>query len=192
MVRQFKIRNLNKLINFAIIRKVSKFQDILKGGDLRSIGKANDVVAMVNSQEKFDELFIGLHNSDRKIVMRTADVIEKITINHTDYLKKHKTELLTFLQISKDIELKWHLALLVTRLDLTENEFRQTWDILTKWATDRNESKIVRVNSIQGLYNLLQHRPELFMDFNLIISEIEKENIASINARIRKIKNASR
>jgi len=172
--------------------KVSKFQNILKDGDLRSIGKAKDVVEMVNSQEDFDELFIGLYNSDRKIVMRTADAIEKITIQHSDYLNKHKTELLTLTSIAKDIELKWHLALLVTRLDLTEKEFGHTWDTLTKWATDRNESKIVRVNSIQGLFNLLQIIPELSQDFNLMISEIEKENIASLNARIRKIKNASR
>lgn len=64
------------------------------------------------------------------------------------------------------------------------------WALLTKWATDRKESKIVRVNSIQGLFNLLQQNPDLSQDFNLTLSEIEKEKIASLNARIKKLQNA--
>lgn len=92
---------------------MNKFQDILKGGDLRSIGKANEIVAMVNNQTAFDELFEGLTYSERKVVMRTADAIEKITLRKSDYLQKHKTELLNLCQSAKDIELKWHLALLV-------------------------------------------------------------------------------
>ena len=171
---------------------MNKFQEILKGGDLRSIGKANEIVTMVNTQNDFDELFIGLNHSDRKVVMRTADAIEKITLDKSDYLQKHKTELLNLCQIAKDIELKWHLVLLVSRLSLTKKELGNTWDLLTKWATDKKESKIVRVNSIQGLFNLLQQNHELSQDFNLTLSEIEKEKIPSLNARIKKLQNASR
>ncbi|MBS7787690.1 hypothetical protein KIH23_10305 [Flavobacterium sp. CYK-55] len=171
---------------------MNKFQDILKGGDLRSIGKANKIVAMVNNQTAFDELFEGLTYSDRKVVMRTADAIEKITLRKSDYLQKHKIELLNLCQSAKDIELKWHLALLVSRLNLTQKELGNTWDLLTKWASDRKESKIVRVNSIQGLFNLLQQNPSLSQDFNLTLSEIGKENVASLNARIKKLQNASR
>lgn len=46
--------------------KVTKFQDPLQGGDLRSIGKANEIVSMVKDQNDFDELFSGLYHSDRK------------------------------------------------------------------------------------------------------------------------------
>lgn len=168
--------------------KMSKFQDILQGGDLRSIGRANDVVAVIKSQDEFDELFLGLRNSDRKVVMRTADAIEKVTLRKADYLQKHKQELMDIFQIAKNIELKWHLALLIPRLSLTENELDNTWHTLTKWAKDRDESKIVRVNSIQGLFNLLKQMPELLQDFNLTLTEIQKENIPSINARIKKIR----
>lgn len=72
---------------------MSKFQDLLKGGDLRSIGKANSIVALVKSQADFDDLFIELTNADRKVVMRTADAIEKITIHNPELIIKHKTEL---------------------------------------------------------------------------------------------------
>ena len=141
---------------------------------------------MVNNQTDFDELFKGLTHSDRIVVMRSADAIEKITLRKSDYLKKHKTELIVLCKSAKDIELKWHLALIVSRLSLTRKELGITWDILTKWATDKKESKIVRVNSIQGLFDLLQQNPELSQDFNLTLSEIEEEKIPSLNARIKR------
>ena len=171
---------------------MSKFQNILQGGDLRSIGEVNEIIKLIKSQAGFDELFIGLTNSDRKIVMRTADAIEKITKDNPDYLKKHKTQLLQLCGKAKNIELKWHLALIISRVYLTEKELGIVWQILTNWATDKQESKIVRVNSIQGLFNLLKQRPDLTEDFNLTLSLLEKERIPSINARIKKIRNDSR
>jgi hypothetical protein len=166
---------------------MSNFQDILKGGDLRSIGKANEIVAIVRTQNDFDELFNGLNHSDRKVVMRTADAIEKITLKKPDYLQQHKREIMSLCEFAIDIELKWHLALLVSRLSLTKEEFKNAWAILTQWATNTNESKIVRVNAIQGLFNLSQQNHELSQDFNATLAEIGKEKIPSINARIRKL-----
>lgn len=171
---------------------MSRFKHILKGGDLRSIGKANQVVTQVNDQQTFDELFRELYDADRKVVMRAADAIEKITANKPDYLYQYKDDILTFCNTVKNIELKWHLALLVSRLDLTKNEVGIVWKTLTDWATDKKESRIVRVNSLQALYNIVRSNEKLIQDFNLTLKEVERENIASINARIRKLRNASR
>jgi GrpB-like predicted nucleotidyltransferase (UPF0157 family) len=166
------------------------YSNKLSGGDLRSIGKANEVVSIIKTQKDFDMLFSALFHSDRKVVMRTADAIEKITLTNPEYLNNHKKKIIGLCKISENIELKWHLALLVSRIELSDKESGIIWQILTHWATDKKESKIVRVNSIQGLFNLISQKPELIEDFNLTISEIENEKIPSINARIRKIRNA--
>ena len=171
---------------------MNQFDDILKGGDLRSIGQSNKVVSLIKDQEGFDELFKQIYNIDRKVVMRAADAIEKITANSPDYLGHHKSDILQLCNTAKNIELKWHLALLVPRLSLSKREIGAVWQTLTSWATDRNESKIVRVNSIQGLFNLSTQHKELKQDFRLIVTKIKEEDIPSINARIRKLKNASR
>lgn len=165
---------------------------MLKGGDLRSIGKANQIVALVNDQQTFDELFSALFNMDRIEIMRAADAIEKITANKPDYLHPHKYDILELCNKAMDIELKWHLALLVSRLDLTKKEVDNVWKILTRWASDKKESKIVRVNSLQGLHTILQSNQELIQDFNQVLNKVERENIPSINARIRKLKNIRR
>ena len=167
---------------------MKKIADILKGGDLRSIGQSNKIVSSFDDQESFDELFQQLFHSDRKVVMRSAEAIEKITRKNPGLLKLHKASILKLIETAKHIELKWHLALIASRLEMTNKEFGTVWQILTDWANNKKESKIVRVNSMQGLFNLLQTKQECKQDFNLTISQIEKENIPSINARIRNIK----
>ena len=171
---------------------MGKIADILKGGDLRSIGQSNKIASSIDNQDSFDELFQQLFHSDRKVVMRSADAIEKITVKNATFLQRHKASILKLIETARHIELKWHLALIAARLELTKREFRKVWQILTDWANNKKESKIVRVNSMQGLFNLLQTNQELKQDFNLTINRIEKENIASINARIKKLKNAMR
>jgi hypothetical protein len=167
---------------------MTNFENILKGDDLRSIGQSYKVVSQVNSQTLFDRLFKLLFHPNRQIVMRSADAIEKITISNPQYLKKHKIAILDLCNQAHDKELKWHLTLLVTRLKLSIHELDKVWQLLTNWATNKKESKIVRVNSIQGLYDLLKQQKSLKQKFLLIISDLENENIPSINARIKKFK----
>lgn len=96
--------------------------------------------------------------------------------------------MIKFLKDAQDKEFKWHLALLVSRINLTQDEIGQVWVKLTKWAKDKSESKIVRVNSLQTLYDLTKKFTDFEKDLELTIQEIKSENVPSINARIRKFK----
>lgn len=169
---------------------MKRISEMLKGGDLRSIGNVNQVIDQIKNQQTFNELFSELFNCDRKVVMRAADAIEKITVGNPGYLNEHKEKILMFCNTAQHVELKWHLALLVPRLNLSKKEIENVWKLLKIWVTDKNESKIVRVNSLQGLHTILQDNKKLLHDFNQTINEIEQENIPSINARIKKLKNS--
>jgi len=89
---------------------------LLSGGDLRSISGANEVVALISSQELFDTLFSLLLGNDRLIAMRAADAIEKVSKTKPEWLQSHKQTLLRLSSTSKHIELGWHLAQLLSRL----------------------------------------------------------------------------
>lgn len=160
----------------------------LSGGDLRSIAQANEVVKDLHSQKEFDELFGELYSTDRLVVMRAADAIEKITLGKPAYLAGYKKELLAFLSASGHIEFKWHLAQLITRVKLSPKELRTVWEMLKTWALNKNESRIVRVNAIQAMFELCKLQVELQADFRDMTSAVEKEQIPSINARLRKIR----
>jgi len=163
-------------------------EKLLSGGDLRSIGRSGSVISKIKSQSDFDELFGYLFHHDRIVVMRAADVIEKITLTKPGYLKNHAQEIISLSGKAKNKELMWHLAQLLSRLHLNRTEFRNSWNILTKWAKDKTNSRIVRVNSLQALFDLLSQDKILLGDFNLLLYELEEENIPSIKARIKMIR----
>ncbi len=160
----------------------------LKGGDLRSIADADKVVSLIKTKAEFDNLFQYLFSKDRLVVMRVADTVEKITAQKPEYLKEHNQAIINLINTAVDKELKWHLALIASRLGLSNTELGIVWDKLTQWAKDKKESKIVRVNSIQSLFDLSKRNGEIKRDLDLTIQQIESENIPSINARLRKLK----
>jgi len=165
------------------------FKELLLGDDLRSLGKSSEIISLINDQDSFDKLFTYLYDNDRATVMKTIDIIEKITLKHEKYLQKHKPEIINMSNNAEYIELKWHLAQIITRIKYTNNEIKIVWKILEKWILDRKESKIVRVNSLQSLYEITKNNNEFQNDFINIVNTIREENIPSINARIKKLAN---
>lgn len=166
---------------------MNHFEDMLRGGDLRSIGQSNQVVALVHSRQDFNRLFACLFHTDRKVVMRAADAIEKITLTHPEYLQPHKNKVLTLCRDAGHIELKWHLSLLVARLTLNKKETENICRVLAEWATHKKESRIVRVNAFQALFEIAKTNKTVQVILEKCIALVEKENIPSLNARIRKL-----
>jgi len=72
--------------------------DLLKklaGGDLRSIGRSNEVVAQViESPALISELFEGLFHEDARVRARASDALEKVSTRYPDWIKKYRTRLL--------------------------------------------------------------------------------------------------
>jgi hypothetical protein len=169
-----------------------QFAELLGGKDLRTIRQNAIVVRSVKSQEMFDELFaLALHH-ERPLAMRATDAIEKVTKKHPQYLTPHKAQLLGIMRGADHKELKWHIAQLITRITLNQNELTEVWHLLSYWALNKNESKIVRVNALQGLFDFSVKYPELKNEFEKTLSIMEREMIPSIQARIRKLKSKKR
>jgi hypothetical protein len=164
------------------------FAPLLLGGDLRSLARTHEVVKAVHDQETFDDLFTLLFHHERLLVMRAADAVEKITLSHPHFLFPHKKQLLNLLKSRTNKEVKWHVAQLVPRINLTQNELKEVWGVLTHQTQNPNESKIVRVDSLQALYELSQQFPEYRKQFEQALQAIEHEPYPSIQARVRKLK----
>jgi hypothetical protein len=120
--------------------------------------------------------------------MRAADAVEKVTLRHKEFLVPHRTQLLNLLNSAINIELKWHIAQLVPRLPLEPHELNEVWAILSYWAQNPNESKIVRVHSLQGLFELSQQTPAFSNTFTKILDKVDHEPIPSLKARIKKLR----
>ena len=159
----------------------------LKGGDLRSNAKAKELATLIKTQKDFDALFHYLHSKDRLLIMRAADVLEEITRVHPKYLLSHQRDILQFLKTAKHKEFKWHLAQMVGRLRFTPVQRQEVSDALTSWVTDSSESKIVRVNALQALYDINKQYHERDEELQELIGNLKKEKIPSLTSRIRKL-----
>ena len=115
----------------------NKLTTWLEGGDRRSIGRANQAVALVlREPRRFPEL-VGFLWSDNPVLrMRAADAVEKISSLEPGLLEPFKAELLGLLFEAQQKELRWHLAQMISRLPLTKSERQRAAEGLRRYLTD--------------------------------------------------------
>lgn len=126
---------------------------MLEGGDRRSIGRSNEVVARVlEAPALIDVLFDGMAGDDPLLRMRCADAAEKISAARPDLLRAHKTALLGPLARIEQKEVRWHVAPMLARLTLSQAESKCVVDTLLAYTNDR--SSIVKTMAMQALADL--------------------------------------
>jgi hypothetical protein len=163
-----------------------KLKDLLSGGDRRSLGRSNEAEKIVLRQpRRFPELIRCMWNDDPVVRMRAADAAEKVTVERPELLNPHKQKLLGLLAEAEQIELRWHLALMVPRLDLSARERERAAAGLQRYMEDR--SSIVKTFAMQGLADLARQDPSLRETAKRISEESLQTGTAAMKARARKV-----
>ena len=129
---------------------------VLLGKDLRTIRQNGVVVNSIHDQQSFDELFSLVFHHDRPLVMRAIDAVEKVTSKRPEFLIAHKFQLLEILNSADHKELKWHIAQLIPRVNVTAAELKDVWNKFACWALNKSESKIVRVKLFRDCLTYLK------------------------------------
>jgi hypothetical protein len=162
------------------------FADMLRGGDRRSIGKSNQIAKLVLSEPKrFAELLLCLWVKDPLVRMRAADAAEKITAKRPELLNAHKRELLGLLAEAEQIELRWHLASMVPRLELTAPERQCATAALLHYLEDR--SSIVKTFAMQALVDLARQDPTQRETAKQVLEKVLRTGTPAMKARARKL-----
>lgn len=130
------------------------FRRMLAVGDRRTTGKAEEVAAMVLAEPaRIDALFDCLDVPDPGLRMRAADALEKISHERPELLAPWRRRVLGDIASIPQQEVQWHVAQMIPRLPLTEDDLPRVLAILAEYlATTR--SNIVRVMSLQSLADL--------------------------------------
>jgi hypothetical protein len=161
--------------------------DLLTGNDLRSIGKANEVVELVTSHpELFDEVFKGIFHEDKVVRARCADAVEKVSRVFPEYIGKRKKIILKNLPSFKQKEVVWHIVMMLGCLKLNDQEFDVVFNQLINWL-NASDSIIVKVACMQTLSDQAKRNKRLV---KLVHDEIEKQMVngaPAIKARGRKL-----
>lgn len=143
---------------------MNQILDKLRGTDRRSIGRSNEVVReILENPSLFESVFDGLLSDEPVIRMRCADAVEKITTQRPEYLEPFKKRLIDDVASINQLEVRWHVAQLFSRLKLTPGERLKVVTILSYYLQD--QSKIVKTFSMQALADIAEQdetlRPEI-------------------------------
>ena len=158
----------------------------LEGGDRRSIGRSNEVVADVAANPTlFRAVFSGLQSDDEVLRARAADAVEKITARHPEYLRRYKTQLIGPLARVNQKEVRWHVAQLLPRVQWNESEMQRVLGILMNYLNDT--SSIVKTFAMQALADLAHRNPELIPQVLTHVRELTAIGTPAMKARGRKI-----
>ncbi len=158
----------------------------LAGGDRRSIGRVSEVVAdVLNDPTLFEAVFSGMLSDDPVIRMRAADAIEKITASHPEHLQPYKTKLIQQVAKIEQQEVRWHVAQMIPRLELSEEERGVVVEILLDYLSD--ESKIVKTFSMQALADLAEQDAGLRSQVIPLLEELTRTGSPAMKSRGRKL-----
>ena len=160
--------------------------DLLIGGDRRSIGRANEVSQLILQQpDKFSDLFQGLYAQNPVIRMRAADVIEKVTANDPHHLIPYKQAVLDLLDQTSQIEVQWHLAQIVPRLPLNQDEVQKSYASIEKYL--ESSSSIVKAFSLQCLFDLSQKAPQYLPITKQYLEKGSRSSTKAVQTRCRRL-----
>jgi hypothetical protein len=164
----------------------AEIRSMLSGGDRRSIGRVAEVVDLIRQHpKKISQVVDSLWDKDPYVSMRAADALEKISRETPSPLQAHAAPLLGLLTETTQQEVRWHLAVILPRLRLTDPECRRVAGTLQSYLLDR--SSIVRTFAMQGLADLTEQYRSLRPAVIDLIRSLSRSGTPAMRTRGRKL-----
>ena len=159
---------------------------MLRGGDRRSIGRADRVAEIVaDNKSLFPRLIAGMWNQAGLVKMRAADAAEKVSREQPKLLQPFKKALLGLMGEAEEQEVRWHLAAMIPRLELDADERRFAVARFKEYLEDR--SSIVKTFALEGLWEISRSDPEARVDVIELLREATRSGTAAMKARSQEI-----
>lgn len=117
--------------------------------------------------------------------MRSADVIEKFTSKHPEYLNPYKNKLLYEISKINQKEVRWHVCQIIPRLELNTKEFDQAFILFKEYFDDN--SSIVKTFVMQALFDLAQLNKNLMPRVTSIINDCLESGSPAMKSRAKKL-----
>ena len=126
-------------------------------------GRVPEIAEVIFTQPRRAERLIELMwDDDPGVASRAADVLERVSRRPSPALARilddYKEALLGLLHDARFMKLRWNLAFVLPRLELSLAEARRAAATLYTFLEDR--SSIVKTAALQGLADLTRHDPD--------------------------------
>ena len=126
-------------------------------------------------------------SSDPVVRMRAADVIEKVSRRHPEYLQPFKWRVIDDLAPVSQQEVRWHVAQMFSYLSLTPQERDHVITLLFSWVDSDDASRIVKVNSLQTLAEFAYEDDNLKSQVVGTLQKVMEQGSPAMKARSKKL-----
>lgn len=160
---------------------------MLTGGNPRSLGRADEVAALVREGGKpLDELFECLFVADEVVRMRAADALEKVCRTDPERLSPYTERLLGEVATISQPSVRWHLAQMLGELPLSPDQRSRAVEVLRRNLRESNDWIVINM-SIESLAGLAREDPELREKLLPLLDDLRGSDRKSIAARARRL-----
>jgi len=133
----------------------------------------------------FGDVVRGFTHVDPVIRMRCADVAEKVSAVRPEWLKPHTRALLSFASTVQEKEVRWHMAQMLPRLELSSSERRRVVALLFEYLEDA--SQIVKTFSMQALFDMSENDARLRVRVIPILQGAVRDGSPAARSRAKKL-----
>jgi hypothetical protein len=147
-------------------------------------GRALQVAELILAKpRKVSQLIECLWDEDAGVACRAADALERATYRQPKLAQAWKESLIGLMAEAEQNKLRWNLALLVPRLELSVTEARRVAVALRSYLDDRGS--IVKTAAMHGLTALTRHDPELMPEVVDMLRILSRSGTPAMRARGR-------
>ena len=156
-------------------------------GDRRTIGDAPTVAeAVAADPARLPELVGCLFDEDAGVRMRAADALERVSRGNARPLDAFAEHLLTDAAAIEQAEVRWHLAQILPRLTLTDEQRGRAVALLGEWF-EHSASRIVQTSALQAMVDLAANEPDLRPVAADMLGRAMRSGVPSLAARAKRI-----
>lgn len=159
-------------------------RQMLEPGRRLDAGRVWQVVELIDGQpRKLVELIECLWDENLAVANRAADVLERVTRDNPAQAQRWKGELLGLMAEAEEKKLRWNLALVVPRLQLTILECRRAAAAMRSYLDD--PSSIVKTAALHGMADLTRQDSSLLPDVLDLLRVAGRSGTPAMRARSR-------
>lgn len=125
-----------------------QFAQMLTGGHPNSLGRTEEVVAVVLAdQARLEELFATMTSEDEVVRLRVGDALEKVCREQPGWFLGHIDRLLSDLGEINQPSVQWHVAQMMQRLrrEVSADQARRATALLQRYLTSSADWIVLNV-----------------------------------------------
>jgi hypothetical protein len=159
-------------------------RNLLMGGKRLDPGRAKEVAAILLKQSgKTAKVIELLWDDNPGVANRAADALERASCVRPELLAPWKDALLGRMADAAENKLRWNLALMIPRAELTVADTERAAAILRPWLDDK--SSIVKTSAMHGLAGLTRWNPVMRAEVLDMLRILSRTGTPAMRARGR-------